>query len=166
MLIEPPHPFDVTHPKFRAKLSAISGRLVGQPYCSDEEMTLLATKGILMKGPVKVAHGRPNRCHFNAAVRWLNDPRKVIYFGYQNSSDCWTQHSWNVLDGQIVDTDDRKLYFGVTPVDPEAFAVHVVLDELNVENIDSVLSQRAAKRFRQMLENVLKAYEINKMKAA
>jgi hypothetical protein len=45
MLIEPPHPFDVAHRKLRAKLVAISGCLVRQPYCSDEEMTLLAKKG-------------------------------------------------------------------------------------------------------------------------
>lgn len=142
--------FIVTHSELRAKLLAISGKDVRQPY-SDADMALLATQGTLMKGPIKVRPGVMHRCHYSAAVHWLKHPKDAIYIGYQKPyRDCWTQHSWNVRDGVILDTDDREFYFGVIPADPESFAAQVICDELghlDPERIERILGVRAWRRF-------------------
>jgi hypothetical protein len=142
--------------ELNAKLLAIAGSEVVQPY-SDEEMVLLVAQGTLVKSSITVSRGLPHRCHFNAAVRWLKNPKAIIFFGYQNCGDIWTQHSWNVCDGQILDTDDRKLYYGVAPANPDLFAMQVIFQETGhaLDRMQKILGKRAFARFRQICARML-----------
>jgi hypothetical protein len=146
------------NPELKAKLLSIAGSDVRQPY-SDDETGLLIAKGTMIKSDIKVSRGIPHRCHFNAAVRWLKNPKALIIFGYQNpTGDIWTQHSWNVCDGNILDTFDRNLYYGVTPADPDLFAMQVIFQEtgeLAPDRMQEVLGKRALARFRQICTRML-----------
>lgn len=139
--------------ELKFKLLSIAGSDVRQPY-SDEETALLIAQGTLIKSLIKVSRGRPHRCHFNAAVRWLKNPKATILFGYQNpGGDIWTQHSWNVCDGIILDTFDRALYYGVTPANPDLFAMQVIFQEtgsLASDRMQEILGKGAYARFIQI----------------
>jgi hypothetical protein len=154
----PPPYFAAVIPELKAKLLSIAGSDVRQPY-SDEETALLIAQGTLVKRPIKVSRGIPHRCHFNAAVRWLKNPKAIIIFGYQNPNrHTWTQHSWNVCDGIILDTSDRTLYYGVTPADPDLFAMQVVFQEtgqLPSDRMQEILGKMAFARFRQICTRML-----------
>ena len=141
------------NPELKAKLMSIAGSDVRQPY-SEEETGLLIAQGTLIKSQIKVSRGIPHRCHFNAAVRWLKNPAAIIIFGYQNVyGHMWTQHSWNICDGTILDTFDRTLYYGVTPADPELFAMQVIFQQTGQwapDRMQELLGKRAFARFIQI----------------
>jgi hypothetical protein len=65
---------------------------------------------------IRIARGRPNECHRNAALLWLKGKCHAIAVGYYLGPDrVWRQHSWGVMeDGAILDTyRGGQKYFGV-----------------------------------------------------
>jgi hypothetical protein len=130
------------NPQLEAKLLAIQPGRVVQPFADDSYTALLVSHGSQIGGPVQRTRGLPNRCHYNASLRWLKNPKATIFFGYQNpSGEVWTQHSWNVCNGKILDTDDRSLYFGVTPDDPAIFAATSIIEELGHLNLADIATE-------------------------
>ena len=129
-------------PAIKSRLTVIKPGRVVQPY-SEDLATHLLNNGSLIRGPKKLStRGLMNRCHYNASLRWLRNPKATIFYGYQNPSDhCWTQHSWNVCEGTILDRHDAKLYFGVTPKDPARFALHCIFDELGYSLTPSMFNR-------------------------
>jgi len=154
----PPPDFANVIPELKAKLLSIAGSDVRQPY-SDAETALLIAQGTLIKSHIKISRSMPHRCHFNAAVRWLKNPKAIIIFGYQNpSGQIWTQHSWNACDDMILDTSDRALYYGVTPADPDRFAMQAIFQEIGQlapDRVQEFLGKRAFARFRQICTRML-----------
>lgn len=100
--------------RLRRKLLAIAGSdVVISPdtYLSDvvDHGRTFADAG------VRIAHGRANQCHYNAARLWLAGRCSNIATGYYLCLDGrWLQHSWGMTRaGVILDTHSGgRLYFG------------------------------------------------------
>jgi hypothetical protein len=123
--------------------SRVIPRMLGPHLCE------LLERGAIIRGAVRLQpRGRDNRCHYNAAVRWLRDPAATLCTGYVcGANKVWRQHSWNVRDGEILDWDNNNravLYFGVTPADPEKFTLAVVWEEWPMEQPDSAYFEALA----------------------
>jgi hypothetical protein len=129
-------------PAIQSRLMAIKPGRVVQPY-SEDFATHLLNYGSVMREPRKLStRGVPNRCHYNASLRWLRNPKATIFFGYQNpSGDCWTQHAWNMCEGTILDRHDANLYFGVKPVNPGRFALECIFAEFEYSFEPSTLNR-------------------------
>jgi hypothetical protein len=146
--------------KLESKLLALGpGRVVPMP---ELHMAELLMRGAAVTGNVRVRHGEPNRCHYNAAVLWLRDPRAEIWTGYAYSGGVWRQHSWNVRDGEIIDMhDDAEKRFGVVPSEPEHFVVSAFTPEWDFSSLDRAafvraIGVRAASRFHEVVETSLR----------
>jgi hypothetical protein len=146
------------NPELEAKLLAIQPGRVVQPYLDESYTALLVSHGSLIGGPVQRTRGVPHRCHYNASLRWLKNPKAKIFFGYQDpSGEVWTQHSWNVCNGKILDTDDRSLYFGVAPDEPAIFAATSIIEELghlNPAELSAEIRETAFARFQTICSRI------------
>ena len=131
-------------PVLKAKLlAAAPGRVIPWP---EPHMAELLERGALVSGRVLVRSGIPNRCHFNASLQWLRDPRALIYVGYAYDPDhggLWRQHSWNGRKADIIDMHDSiAMRFGVMP-DQARFVFNTFTGEFDFRNLDPKALERA-----------------------
>src|ERR1035437_10260064 len=101
--------------RLRRKLLRIGG--VSVDFIEDPYLEMIADSGApFVDTGIRITRGRPNECHRNAALFWLNGKCTAVAIGYDlGPDDVWRQHSWGVLgDGTILDTHSAGgRYFGV-----------------------------------------------------
>ena len=124
----------------------------------DPYLQVIADAGVpFASTEVRITRGRPNECHRNAALFWLNGECSAIATGYYLGPDgIWRQHSWGVTSsGTILDTHSAgRLYFGVglEPMDAVEFAE----DHLGVTEVLRFLRKYPA-RFKPIIDEARKA---------
>lgn len=134
-------------PQLERKLLSIARGRVVPTY--EPALDQLLRSGALITGRVKVRTGEPNRCHLNASVQWLRNPKATIYTGYYYCDGLWRQHSWNLLTGVIIDMYDHpEIRFGVACGNPLQ-ALHFATGELVTHNpglVDAALRRAVSAR--------------------
>src|ERR1035437_8388630 len=101
--------------RLRRTLLRIGG--VGAEFIDDPCLQVIAGDGVpFATTELRVTRGKPNECHRNAVLIWLNGKCAAIATGYYlGPDDVWRQHSWGMTNaGTIVDTHSGgRQYFGV-----------------------------------------------------
>jgi len=101
--------------RLRRKLLCIGG--VDVDFIDDPYIQMVSEAGAPFANvEIRIARGRPNECHRNAALFWLKGKCHAIAVGYYLGPDrVWRQHSWGAMeDGAILDTHrGGQQYFGV-----------------------------------------------------
>ena len=99
----------------RRKLLCIGG--VDVDFIDDPYIQMVSEAGAPFANvEIRIARGRPNECHRNAALFWLKGKCHAIAVGYYLGLDrVWRRHSGGVMeDGAILDTHrGGQKYFGV-----------------------------------------------------
>lgn len=82
----------------------------------DPHLALLVLQGKMWTEPARLMLGEPISCHSNVARLFEKGEIETICTGYALSDDgLWRQHSWGLLDGDVVveTTQTRVSYFGI-----------------------------------------------------
>ena len=141
--------------RLRNKLLRIGG--VDVDFIEDPYLHVIADAGApFANAEVRIARGRPNECHRNAALFWLMGKCTAIVIGYYlGPDDVWRQHSWGGMDdGTILDTHSAgRRYFGVRVESMEA--IKFAEDHLGVAEVLRFL-KRTPERFQPIIDEARK----------